>query len=157
MIIIVPYTYYEFKPPSRITESDFESLRSIDRGELTQLLQTTGERERHAFKNAHPVQHALTMFTFFVLVASTVGGLLLIGLYATGLADQIVSATVEAVLFAFCGSFFSAAFVVRSYAETYSSFRRFLNIRQKFYLKLKHQIESTPSFDVFIYKPRGRR
>ena len=154
MIIIVPYTHYEFKPPSRITQSDFESLKSIDRVELTQLLTATGERERHAFIKAHPVQHVLTIFTFFILVASTVGGLLLIGIYATGLGDQIVSATVEAVLFAFCGSFFSAAFVVRSYAETYSSFRTFLATRQRFYLKLKRQIDSTPTFDVFVYNLR---
>jgi hypothetical protein len=153
-MIIIPYTHYEFQPPPRINQAEFESLKNINEVELKQLLTATEERERCAFIHARPVQHVLTKFTFLTLVASLVCGLLLLGLYASGLGDPIVSATWGAVLFAFCGSFFVAAVVFRSYAETYSSFRKFLAARQSFYLRLKRQIDSTLAFDVFIYNPR---
>jgi hypothetical protein len=117
-MIIIPYTHYEFQPPPRITQAEFESLKDINEVELKQLLTATEERERRAFIHARPVQHALTKFTFLMLVGSLVCGLLLLGLYVTGRGDPIVSATWGAVLFAFCGSFFLAAVVFRSYAES---------------------------------------
>lgn len=153
-MVIIPYIHYEFQAPPRITESEFESLKGINDVELKQLLTATEERERRAFIDARPVQHAFTKFTFLILVASLVCGLLLLGLYATGRGDRIVDATWGSVLFAFCASFFLTTVVFRSYAETYSSFRKFLAARQSFYLQLKRQIDSTPAFEVFVYNPR---
>ena len=112
---------------------------------------STGGR---AFIYARRVLHALTKLTFLTLIASLVCGLLLLGLYASERGDSIVSATWGAVLVAFCGSFFLAVVVFRSYAEAYSSCRKFLAARQSFYLELKRQIDSTPAFDVFVYNPR---
>lgn len=153
-MIIIPYAHYEFQPPPRITQAEFESLRNVNEIELKQLLTATEERERRSFIRARQVQHALTKCAFLMLLASLVCGLLLLWLYAIGRSDSIISATWEAVLFTFCGSFFLVAVVFRSYVETYSSFRKFLAVRRSFYLRLKRHIDSTPAFDVFVYNPR---
>ena len=146
MIIRIPYTKYSFSPPKEISPELINTMKSTSKNSFRNFIEELIKEEQRQFISKHPTIHNICITSVSVLVVLSFFGLLAILLYFFGaerLIDKIISYDFIQMTFIglFLVSFFSSFLWLRSYIETYSSFKKYLRKKKRFYLKQKKNVD----------------
>jgi len=140
MRITIPYKKYSFSPPREIAPELLNVMRSTSKIDFQNFIEKLVEEERRQFVMKAPILHRLSVIsvTLFAVLASV--SLVAFGLSVFGfelLIDKIFM--YDPVFFTIAGllliSFFASFIWLRSYIETYSSFRKYLRAKRRYYMR----------------------
>lgn len=122
------------------------TMKSTSKSSFQNFIEELIKEEQREFISKNPIIHNLSVFSVAVLVILVFFGLLALLLYAAG-ADRLIDTIIsyDFIQMTFIGllfvSFFASFLFFRSYIETYSSFKKYLRVKRRFYLRQKREVD----------------